>query len=474
MTGREVSAPQLSEPVYTRGYRGTILALLLLVYTFNFIDRTIIATLGQAIKVDLHITDAQLGLLQGFAFALFYTTLGLPLARLSERYDRVTIISVCLALWSAMTALCASAQTFLQLFLYRVGVGVGEAGCSPPAHSIITDLYSARARATALAVYSFGIPLGTMFGAVSGGLLAEHLSWRVAFVVVGLPGVALALIVRLMVRDPPRGMSEDAPGTLSPDPPPIMTVARRLFGTRCFAHIAAGATLTSFVGYGTGTFVQPYFVRMFGLTYAEVGLVFGLLNGISAGAGTILGGMLADTAGRRGAHWYALVPAIGVLLAAPLYALAFTRDTWFLAAGLLLLPGIFHYSYIGPTLGVMHNLIGPRMRATATALFFLVLNLIALGIGPYFTGLLIDHYSERQFLERGLVDFAASCPGGQAPPGAIAELAQACRESLGLGTRQGIVLTLLLLVWAAWHYAWAARSIRRDLEASQAAKLQRA
>jgi MFS family permease len=193
------------------------------------------------------------------------------------------------------------------------------------------------------------------------------------------------------------------------------------------------------------------------------------LNGISAGAGTILGGMLADSAGRRGAHWYALVPAIGVLLAAPLYWLAFTRDTWLLAAPLLLLPGIFHYSYIGPTLGVMHNLVEPRMRATATALFFLVLNLIALGLGPWFTGLLIDHYSDLQFLQRGLVDFAVSCPGGRAPSGAGVSLAQACSQSLAFGTRQGIVVTLVVLVWASAHYFIAARSIRHDLQVRQAA-----
>jgi predicted MFS family arabinose efflux permease len=347
-----------------------------------------------------------------------------------------------------------------------VGVGIGEAGCSPPAHSLITDLYSARTRATALAVYSFGIPLGTMIGAVSGGWLAQNMSWRVAFVVVGVPGVLLAIILKLVVREPPRGMSEPAHAVTHVEAPSITAVAKQLFGAVSFVHITIGATLTSFVGYGTGTFMQPYFIRMFHLSYAEVGLVFGILNGISAGAGTILGGALADWAGKHKAQWYALVPAIGVLLATPFYIYAFTRDSWAFAAWLLLLPGLFHYSYIGPTLGVMHNLVAPRMRATATALYFLVLNLIALGIGPYFTGKAIDLFSQHLFAKAGFGDFTTMCPGGVAPAGSSVELTTACADSLAMGTRYGLVLTMLIFVWASLHYLLAARSVSSDLAAA--------
>jgi predicted MFS family arabinose efflux permease len=468
MTGQAPQPTLTLTQTFSRAHAHTILGLLVLVYTFNFIDRTIIATLGQAIKVDLRITDAQLGLLQGFAFAIFYTLLGVPLARLSERYNRVTIISVCLALWSGMTALCGAAQSYVQLFLCRVGVGVGEAGCSPPAHSLITDLYSARARATALAVYSFGIPLGTMLGAVCGGWLAQNISWRVAFVVVGLPGVLLAIVLKLVAREPARGMAEPQGAASRMDTPPVREVAKKLFGASSFVHITIGATLTSFVGYGTGTFAQPYFIRMFHLSYAEVGLVFGILNGISAGAGTILGGVLADWAGKRKAHWYAIVPAIGVLLATPCYIYAYTRETWAFAAWLLLLPGLFHYSYIGPTLGVMHNLVEPRMRATATALYFLVLNLIALGIGPYFTGKAIDLFSADLFAQAGFGDFSIMCPGGVAPAGSAEEIARACADSLALGTRHGMVLTMLIFIWASLHYLFAARAVGSDLAAANA------
>ncbi len=439
-----------------------MLVLLLLIYTCNFVDRTILATLGQAIKLDLKISDTQLGLLQGLAFALFYTTLGIPLARLSERYNRVSLIAVCLALWSAMTAMCGAAQNYVQLFLCRVGVGIGEAGCSPPAHSLITDLYPKEKRATALAIYSFGIPLGTMVGAMSGGWLVEHFNWRVAMVVVGLPGVLLALVFRLLSREPQRGGAEapaaDAAAPVAAEATPsIRATAAHLFGNRAFLHITIGATLVGFVGYGTGTFTQAYFIRMFQLKYSEVGMAFGLIGGLSAGLGTLLGGWMSDWAARRHQSWYALLPAIGLLIAAPAYIYAFTRGEWGTALWCMLVPGLFHYAYIGPTLGVMHNLATPRMRATATALFFVVVNLIGLGIGPYATGAAIDYFAGQRFAAHGLGDFAASCPGGVAAAGAEEALRTACASATAYGTRDGIVLMLFIFLWASIHYFIAAR-----------------
>ena len=291
------SALTLARP-FSRGYTHTILGLLVLVYTFNFIDRhdrrhprwvrrsrSDLGPHGRAARPDAAGSRSRCS-----TRCWDCRSLGL-----SERYNRVTIVSVCLALWSGMTVLCGSAHSFLQLFLYRVGVGVGEAGCAPPAHSLITDLYPASARATALSIFSFGIPLGTMLGAVSGGWIAQNISWRVALVVVGLPGVLLAIILKLVVREPARGMAEPGGAERHLDMPPIRAVAKKLFGASSFVHITIGATLTSFVGYGAGTFAQPYFIRMFHLSYAEVGLVFGVLNGISAGVGTILGGACSPT-----------------------------------------------------------------------------------------------------------------------------------------------------------------------------------
>src|ERR1700722_6519088 len=195
-------APLAPEPLFTQGYKTLVLAFLLLAYTFNFIDRTIIATIGQAIKVDLKITDTQLGLLGGLSFAVLYTLLGIPIARMAERWNRVTIISLALVVWSGFTVACGFAGNFLSLLAMRVGVGVGEAGCSPPSHSLISDYFEPKRRASALGVYAFGIPLGSMIGAISGGGLAEHAGWRVAFMIVGAPGVLLAIAVKLFVREP--------------------------------------------------------------------------------------------------------------------------------------------------------------------------------------------------------------------------------------------------------------------------------
>ena len=464
MTGDSLRPVLPAEAGFTNHYRSTILALLVLVYTFNFIDRTIVATLGQAIKVDLRISDAQLGLLQGIAFAFFYTALGIPLARLAERVNRVSLIAACLALWSGMTALCGAAASYAQLFLYRMGVGIGEAGCSPPAHSLITDLYAARVRASALAVYSLGIPLGTMFGAVSGGWLADGPGWRWAFVIVGLPGILLAIVFRMVVREPPRGLVEGASVTPDAPHPSFMDVMRRLFRKPSFVHILIGATLISFVGYGTHTFIQPYFIRAFDLSYTETGLIFGLIGGTSAGLGILAGGLTTDWAGRRSLHWYAVIPAMSALLAAPGYILAFTREAYAAAAICLFVPTLLHYMYLGPSLGVMHNMVTPRMRATATAIFFFVLNLIGLGAGPYVTGLLNDLFAEAAFLSDGRGTFAASCPGGVAPAGASELLASQCAAASTQGTRAGLVIVTLILVWAAMHYFLSARTLSRDLE----------
>lgn len=454
-------------PMFSERYTRWALILLMLVYTSNFIDRTILSTLGQPIKVDLKISDASLGLLQGFAFAVFYTTLGLPIARVAEHRNRVSVLSVCLVVWSAMTALCGLAQNFAQLLLFRFGVGVGEAGCSPPAHSLIADYFPPAKRSTALAVYSFGIPLGGMIGAVSGGWIAEHMSWRIAFFIVGAPGLILALIARLALREPPRGHSEIG-GALAGSTPSLAAVAKRLFGAPSFRHMTAGVTLISFAGYGVNGFAQPYFIREFHLGLATVGLVFGVIGGVSAGLGTLVGGFVTDWAGRHDRRWYALVPGIGSLVAMPFYVAAYLAPSWRMAAVLLMLPGVFSYTYLGPTFGVMHNLVEPRMRATATALLFFVLNFIALGGGPFFTGLMSDVLAQHAFTAAHLGQFLTVCPGGVGPKGGPAALNALCLATGAHATRWAILATYGFGVWGAIHYFIAAIRIRQDLAAAEA------
>ncbi|WP_337188620.1 MFS transporter [Phenylobacterium sp.] len=475
---------QPAQPTFTPAYRNTVLWLLVVAYTFNFIDRTIISTIGQAIKVDLELTDQQLGWLGGLSFALLYTTLGIPIARLAERTNRVNIISIAIVVWSAFTALCGTATSYLQLLLFRVGVGVGEAGLSPPAHSLISDYFEPKKRASALSIYAFGIPLGTMFGAMAGGWIAENLSWQAAFMVVGLPGILVAIAIKLVIKEPPRGWADrqaladeppaalgqeasvaGAPAEAPAEPPPsIMAVSKRLFGSWGMFHMAAGITLASFAGYGTGNYVPAYFIREFGLGLGLVGMAIGLISGISNGAGTLLGGFLTDFASKRSARWYALVPAIGLILATPIYILAFTRDSYQVAWAILLIPGILHYTYLGPTFGVVQNVMDVRMRATAVAVLFFVLNLIALGFGPPFCGWCIDQFARAAFTAKGMVgDFLEVCKGGMAPAGSSPELLAACPAAMAEGTRMGIVSNLLIYAWAGVHYLLAAITLPRDM-----------
>ncbi len=488
MAMTDAAAPPAGrKPLFSESYKQSVLWLLVLAYTFNFIDRTIIATIGQAIKVDLKLTDTELGLLGGLAFALLYTTLGIPIARLAERHSRINIITIAIIIWSGFTALCGTATSFLQLLLFRVGVGVGEAGLSPPAHSLISDYFEPKKRASALSIYSFGIPLGTMFGAVAGGWIAQNLDWRMAFMLVGLPGIIVAILLKIFVKEPPRGYSDammaqaaadeaaDLAGLARADeapavhasPPSIMAVAKRIFGKWGFFHMVAGITVASFASYGTGQYSAPYFIRMFGLDLATVGLIFGVVGGIAAGIGTLMGGFLTDWAAKKSGRWYALVPAFGLLIACPLYILVYTRDDWKLAAGLLLIPGIFHYTYLGPTFGVIQNAVSLRMRATATALLFFVLNLIALGFGPPFCGWCIDMLSQAQFALTNTGSFFEMCPGGVGKEGAGAALDTACKLATAQGTRQGIVFNLLIYAWAGVHYLLAAITLPKDMAEAQ-------
>ena len=495
------------KPRYSGGYTGLVLSLLMLAYTLNFIDRTIIATIGQAIKVDLKLTDSQLALLGGFSFAVLYTVLGIPIARLAERWNRVSVIALALLIWSGFTMLCGGAASFVQLLAFRVGVGVGEAGLSPPAHSLISDYYEPKKRASALAVYSFGIPLGSMIGAAAGGWLAQTYGWRVAFMVVGAPGVIMAIIVKLIIREPPRGHSDPVEKPVSPEDltaapttgglgyelSELASVAKSLFLHWPILNMVLGVTLASFAGYGVGQFSAPYFIRTFGLNYATVGLIFGLIGGLSSGLGTLLGGFVSDFASRRNAAWYALTPAIGLAIAAPIYLLAYTQPEWRTAALILFVPGIFHYTYLGPTFGVIQNVVETRRRATATAVLFFFLNFIALGGGTYFTGWLIDHLAQYGFSHPGAPDlvtslqamvsghgptasaaqFATACPGGVAPHGAASGLAASCKTTLIAATRGGILVTIFFYAWAAFHYLLGSFGLSKELGRVAAARKER-
>ncbi len=511
MTTATAAPADMAEPAhrprFSEGYKRAVLTMLTLCYALNFVDRTIVGILSQPIKETLKITDTEVGYLGGLAFALLYTILGVPIARLAERVSRVNIMAACITIWSGFTALCGVAPNFPTMLAMRVGVGIGEAGCSPPAHSLISDYYEPQRRASALSVYAFGIPVGATLGAVLGGFIAEYLNWRMAFFIVGLPGVLVALALKLIVKEPPRGHSEiearpalpeDVTVEEEPAPPrrsfageiayearERWAVTARIFGTWSFLNMALGVMLASFAGYGAGAFSAPYFIRTFALGLALVGGLFGVIGGVSSGAGTLVGGFVTDWLSKRSAAWYALVPGIGLAVALPIYLLAFTRTDWRAAAWILLLPGLFQYTYLGPTFGVIQNAVEARRRATATAVLFLFLNLIALGGGPPFTGWLIDQFAQFNFTHPGPHSILSSlggifhggaggggftelCPGGLPKKGAAAALTAACKPTLVRATQEGLIVTFFFYGWGALHYFLAAFTLPRDLRRAAA------
>jgi predicted MFS family arabinose efflux permease len=457
------AAQQPAGPGLSGGYKAWALFVLVVIYTSNFIDRTIVNILGQSIKVDLKLTDGQLGLLSGLAFAVLYSLMGVPIARLAERFKRTRIITISLALWSAFTAACGLAVNFTQLFALRIGVGIGEAGCSPSAQSLISDYYPPHKRSTALAIYSLGIPLGSLFGALLGGYIAQTFGWRQAFMVVGLPGLALAVIAHLTLKEPARGTYDAVPAG-GEKPPGLGKVFARLIGNPSFRHMAFGASLASFAGYGIATFAVPYLLRgPFGLDLATAAGSYGLVGGLAAAAGVFLGGVLTDFAGKHGKASYAVIPGVGFLIAAPLYAFAFMQSDLIKLATFVAAPLVLQYLYLGPTFAVTHNLVEPRMRATATALLFLPINLIGLGAGPPFVGWLSDLIAGRQFAGAG-GGFTALCPGGMAPAGSAAALVEQCHTASFEGVKWAIIITAAVIyAWAGIHYLLASRTLKRDM-----------
>jgi predicted MFS family arabinose efflux permease len=479
MEGEELQAKAVQ---YSAAYKRVVTLLLMTAYTFNAMDRTIISIIQSSMKVDLKLNDTQLGLLGGTAFALLYGFSGIPIARLAERLSRVNIITVALIVWSSLTALCGAAATFSQLLLIRAGVGMAEAGCTPAAHSLISDYFEPARRSSALSIYTCGISLGYILAAVVGGYVAQHFGWRMACATVGLPGVGTAVLIKCLVREPPRGYSDPrlqpvpaaSPFALRHEVRELLSVGKALLFDRPILHVVLGVTIGAFAAYGFYAFLPAYFSRAFGLDYATIGVVAALAGGVAVGLGIVSGGFVADFLGRRSERWYALVPGIGGLIALPLYVLAVRQTNWRTATWVLSIAGFFQYASLGPTFGVVQNAVGTRRRATATALLYICLSVVALGSGPAFTGWVIDRFAEGQYpslagQQSGMLSFAVSCPGGAALASANAAAKTACQATLAFATRQGLTVTLAFFGWAALHYLLAAVGISKSLRAAACA-----
>ncbi len=408
------------------------LVLLTLVYTFNFVDRQLLAILQESIEAELSLSDSQLGLLTGFAFAIFYVTAGIPIARWADRGNRRNIVALALFIWSGMTALCGLVQNYAQLLAARIGVGVGEAGGSPPSHSIISDIFPPKRRATALGFYSMGVNVGILFGFLFGGWLNEYFGWRIAFLVVGVPGILMALLLRATVREPLRGVHDG--GGATTEPVAFGEVLAVLRSRRTFLHIALGSGLNAFCGYGVANWSASFFIRSYQMPTGELGTWLAGIIGLCGAIGVFFGGLIADRLAQRDQRWYAWVPCIAGIIIVPFMASVYLVDNAYTALALMVIPGLLFQTYLGNTIAVTHAIVSPRMRATASALLFLILNIIGLGAGPWTVGFVSDLLS----------------------------------PSLGSESLRYAMLYVLppVMAWSTLHYWLAARSIREDIAAA--------
>lgn len=378
----------MKKPLYTNTYTRYVLGVLVVVYVFNFIDRQILAILAPAIKDELLLSDTQIGALSGVAFGIFYATLGIPIARLADRHSRVNIIAICLSIWSLMTALSGLATNFVQLLIARIGVGIGEAGGSPPSHSLLADYFAPGKRATALGIYALGVPIGILFGNLAGGWIGEIFGWRQAFFLVGVPGIILAIILKITVKEPPRGYSEDKSADTTSVP--FKTVVKTMWGFKSFKYIALGAGTQAFVGYGAIAWMPSFLVRAHDMSIGEVGTALGLIIGLFGGVGTLLSGVIGDRLGAKNIKYYMLVPAYGFLIAVPAGAAVFLVDELYLVLAIYTIPAFLVNLYTGPTFAMTQSLAPLAMRAAASALLLFIINIIGLVFGPTTVGILSD------------------------------------------------------------------------------------
>lgn len=367
----------------SKGYRRVVLGMLLLVYTFNFLDRQILGILAGPIKAELKLTDGQLGMLGGLAFAILYSTLAIPLAMLADRTSRSWVITVSLAVWSGFTALCGLAGNFTQMFLCRLGVGVGEAGGVAPSYALISDYFPVGERARALAIYSLGIPLGSAAGVLFGGYIAQTVEWRTAFIAVGLAGLLVAIPFRLIVREPVREKS-------ATDTIPMRAVFGLLTAKPAFWLLAFGAASSSLCGYGVAFWLPSLLQRSFDLDLIGAGQFLGAVLLIGGVAGVLAGGWLGDRLGGGDKASYARVPAISYWIGAPLFIAGVLSDSVVVAFLLFVIPQALVYVWLAPVLTAVQHLVPAHMRATASAMFLLINNLIGLGLGSWLVGMLSE------------------------------------------------------------------------------------
>lgn len=444
----DVRASQ-DEVVATRGERTWLLTVLVSVYASNFVDRTIVNILQQPIKMELGLQDWQLGLLGGTTFAIFYTVCGIYVARHAEKGDRVTVLTVCILAWSLFTALCGAVTTFMQLLMLRVAVAIGEAGATPTGHSLISDYYPAKRRAGAIAIFASGNTIGNVIGAVLGATVGAAYGWRWAFVVAGAPGLLLAVITRLTLRDPRRSSAASVA-----DVPPLIEVTRLLLKKPTFRQLVIAASVMLFGSYAVIHFATTHMMRTYSLPLSWASIVGGIGTGLMLGTGTIGGGFLAQRLARRDRRWVLWTIGGAMALAAPLCALAFLTSDMAPAIVCFLLMMVCLGVFQGPLFGTLHSLVQPRMRATASAIMLLVVTLVGLGLGPLAMGFASDQLAAANY---GSDAYNALCRAGTAAD-------PRCRAASAVGLRTALAACGVVFAWSSVHFFLAARTLREDVE----------
>ena len=436
----------------TKRYRSYVLSALTLIYILNFVDRGLLAVVGPELVPELGISDTQFGLLTGFGFALLYTIVGIPLARYADTGHRVWIMTVCIALWSLMTVLCGLATeitigsltigAFWVLLMCRVGVGIGEAGCTPPANSLIADYYAPRDRSQALGVYAMGVTLGTMFANLIGGWVTDAFDWRTAFFVVGLPGLLIALIFNLTVKEPPRGYTD--PGDKEQkEQVELREAVRELMTKPAFWYMTAGATIAAFCGYGISSFQSIFLVRAHEITTGEAAIWINTPVSLSSAIGTFATGWLATKLYRKYPGAIAWVPAIGLAASVPFYIFAFTTENLLFAAIGLIIGGFMKYGYLAAQYTVGQGVVSMRVRAMATAVLLFVVNLIGYGFGPLFIGAISDIFFVTGVSDLGVA--ADELTRSQCHPKVIGALSSSLQSVCGTVYAQSLQSAMLIM-----------------------------
>jgi MFS family permease len=493
-------APAGGQSFGTPGYRAYVLLSLTFVYMLNFIDRSLLGVVAQPIIREFGLNDTQYGFLNGPPFAIFYALMGIPIAMLADRFNRVFILVGCIAIWSLMTALCGFATSFVFLLIARIGVAIGEAGGTPPSNSIIADYFKPKSRANALGIFAMGVTIGTAlangFGGPIGGLNDEavvsffasiglpdiheqlgwgdNFGWRFAFIALGLPGLIVAVVILFTVKEPPRGFS-DPPGTKRVEKASIVETLKELGSKPTFWTMSVGAALVAFVGYGHFGFQAPMMQRLHGIGPGEFALTYGVPLALVSAVGTFLGGYLSQLMTSRSVTAVAWIPAIGLTLSVPLYILGFYMEPGTPQLLVWGLGAVFHYSYLGSQYTIGQGVVSMRARATAIAILLLIVALIGNGIGPQFLGFMSDTFMKMQIasLDPSGALMHAECikavtartPEALAAVGMSAENITICKTAYGEGLRQAMFLQTLFFIPAAALFFLASRTLKKDMVA---------